>query len=379
MRVLLPWYKFPPFSRNSIGGLSVAVWELAEKLAQHGVAVELLVPPARDEPHSETIDGLHVTRSELGKTFVLNQRAQREDLNYFENFDSIISISNFASRTLEPLKNHRLIRFIHSCASDRPVSSYVSLGFNLLEYPRMFVQRRNEIAAEKRLSGTKTVCVSKYLSSVMELHRVESHTNLVFVPNGIDTEVFRPKDRELLHDLLFVGRFQNMKGLDVLIAAMNALGGRGKKLTLGIVGRFDESQRKYCLGLASRDVKDKITFLGLVNHDDMPGFYNSCRAVVCPSRYEGFCLPALESLACGRTVIASDVGGIPELVDSQVGKLVRSGNANLLARTISDVFEYPKFLEETRTKGPEKVTPYYWKVVIESLMGILGNASNSNR
>jgi glycosyltransferase involved in cell wall biosynthesis len=309
-----------------------------------------------------------VTRSDLGRALALNRRPAKQDLKYFQNFDTVISMNNYASRALESLKDAGVVRYVHSSASDRAVSTYVSMKFSPTEYLRMFIQRGSEIANERRLTGKRTLCVSRYLSNVMEMHRVEASSNLFFVPNGIDFGTFCPQEKEKLRDLVFVGRFQKMKGLDVLIGALNSLSRKGKRFTIGIAGHFNERQRRYCLGLATPDVRARVNFLGIVVHERMPEIYNSAVATVCPSRYESFCMPALESLACGRPVVASDIGGIPELVDSSVGSLVKPGNAESLSQAILEVLENQKLQADARTKGPEKVESYGWDVVSKSLL-----------
>jgi glycosyltransferase involved in cell wall biosynthesis len=84
-------------------------------------------------------------------------------------------------------------------------------------------------------------------------------------------------------------------------------------------------------------VAESITFLGSVPHEDMPGILSSADLILIPSLMEATSIAALESMACERAIAASNVGGIPEIVDKEVGVLFEAGNIEEIAARVKQL------------------------------------------
>ena len=147
---------------------------------------------------------------------------------------------------------------------------------------------------------------------------------ITLVPCGVDLNKFRPLDREEVRKrlglnggkvLLYVGRPEPLKGLDLLVetAAQIDTGEEVRTMVVGGAGGDAEIERVRRLA-ELRQVDGLIDFVGQVDHDELPLYYNAADVCVVPSYYESFGLVALESMACGTPVVASRVGGLPTII-----------------------------------------------------------------
>ncbi len=128
---------------------------------------------------------------------------------------------------------------------------------------------------------------------------------------------------------LFVGRLDRQKGVDVLLAAVQPL---GKRVATRIVG-----ESVLAAGMLRRN-SENVEFMGWLDRTAVTSQMTACDVVVVPSRWEGFGLVALEAMRVGKPVVASAVGGLPEIVvDGLTGKLVPPDDAAALSHTLGQL------------------------------------------
>lgn len=123
----------------------------------------------------------------------------------------------------------------------------------------------------------------------------------------ITKKITMPSDRI---NLLFVGRFDPQKGIDWLLKVFPKC--PRKDIHLYVIGDNVVSNG---MGIEKKNT-EKVTFLGWVNHDELPAYYEACDAVIMPSRWEAFGLVAIEAMKYGKPVIASNRGALPELISN---------------------------------------------------------------
>lgn len=172
------------------------------------------------------------------------------------------------------------------------------------------------------------------------------------VYRGIDTTRFHGGDRVAARMrlglpsnapvLIWVGHMVPVKGLDVLIDAM-ALAMARADFRLYLVGdgplRAELERRSAALRLANR-----VTFAGYVAHDELGDWYRAADLTVLPSRSEGVPNVLLESIASGTPFVASRVGGVPEIADPLIDRLVSPGDPTALADAVVDAITSPSRL-----------------------------------
>ena len=375
-RLLVPWYKYPPFRKEGIGGLSVAVWELTRDLAQRGVDVDVLTPLISESKTNDTMPKVDVISSELGEKLLRNQPLTNEESRFLDGYDAILSVANYAARTLRSYSQGfgRVTRQIHTIGQDRGIDTYVSLKPSIGEYFKMVAASRRDRRHLQLLAGSKTICVSSYLKDRMQDSGLEYSKNLFTIPNGIQTRSFRPMDVVKKYDLLFIGRFQKAKGLDALVRALHLIRKtKGQAYKLGIAGEFTDEQRTFILNSTTEVVREGIVFLGTVQREDMPKIINCANLVIVPSRYESFGLPALEAMACGIPVLATRVGGLPEIIDETVGVLVEPNDHRALAEAIHASVTDHALAERVVVSGPAKAEKYDWRVIAPRILQVLFN------
>lgn len=168
---------------------------------------------------------------------------------------------------------------------------------------------------------------------------------ITIMPLSVDTNVFRSLEvdkavllksysiAETNRPIVFLGgRLTAQKGVDVLLNAA-CLYSRCDSQPLTLIAG-DGDLRPYLMQLASELQLDSIHFLGQIDHEKMVALYNIADIVVIPSIFEPLPLSAMEALACGTPVVASDVGGLRQIINEQIGYLVRSGDYAALSRKI---------------------------------------------
>lgn len=216
-----------------------------------------------------------------------------------------------------------------------------AIGSDLNRIPGRLV-RHFTVAALRRAAFTTTVS-GDLLRTAQRLGANPLHSAAIL--NGCDTGVFYPRDRGAARAalrldpaakiLLYAGRLDVRKGLRELVEAVAALRARQPDLLCYLLG--DGPDRSLLEQLIARHgAQDAVHFIPAAPTETVAQWMAACDVFTLPSYKEGCPNVVLEALASGRPVVATDVGGIPELMDSSSGRLVPAQDAVALERALEE-------------------------------------------
>jgi D-inositol-3-phosphate glycosyltransferase len=277
-------------------------------------------------------------------------------------------------------------------------------------------QSPGEIEGEYRITGERKVlegadrivsATPAELAQLQWLYGADTG-KIVVTPPGVDLSRFYPIPSDEakayigvppeVRMLLFVGRIEPLKGLDVLLEAI----GRYCKdqaelerphLFLAIIGGEPDASPENMTAEMSRlqalrekyDITDVVTFLGKRSQDTLPYYYSAAEAVVVPSHYESFGMVALEAMACGTPVVASQVGGLAFLVrDGETGFTVPVGEPDALCGRLKALISDPGLRNRMGQQAAAFAQEYSWEkiarrivLLYEDLLGRTGRGLGS--
>jgi D-inositol-3-phosphate glycosyltransferase len=228
------------------------------------------------------------------------------------------------------------------------------------------------------------------VAQIQWLYR-EDTGNVVVISPGVDTSRFYPipddEAKEFIglpeeaRIVLFVGRIEPLKGVDTLIQAVSRL---RRARVLG--------ERPFCLAIIGGDphvseeeisiemerikrlsrelgLADLVLFLGKRDQDTLQYYYSAAEIVVVPSQYESFGLVALEAMACGTPVVASEIGGLAYLVqDGETGFHVPAGDPVALADRIQAILADDVLRARLGRQAVEYAQAYAWPLVADQIL-----------
>jgi len=200
----------------------------------------------------------------------------------------------------------------------------------------------------------KIICVSKHVKNSLEKWLPFVSNKTVIIRNGIPLSTLPRKQLQKMYDVLFVGRLERVKGVDILLKAagyIKKVHSRNIKIGIVGIGPMSPDLKKLSINLG---ISNNVEFLGL--HRDVSRLIDESSIFVLPSKWEGLSISILEAMSRKVPVIATSVGGIPEIIsDGEDGVLVIPENPELLAETIANLLSNEKLRARLGQNAYEKV------------------------
>lgn len=225
----------------------------------------------------------------------------------------------------------------------RPVGCLYAPHGGSLHYPPTSLEGRFYFAIERVLERftDAIIHVSAYEAETYRQRVGPPRCRAVVIPNGLRAEEFEPVlPREDARDLLFLGTYRDLKGVDVFLEAIATLESRfGRRASAHLFGQIEGDDLPRYEALArSLGLSDRVTFHGPVPAREA---FSYAHAIVVPSRAESMPYVVLEAIAAGIPIIATRVGGIPEIFGPRAGELVPPGDPGALAGAIETLLANP--------------------------------------
>ena len=217
-------------------------------------------------------------------------------------------------------------------------------GTDINLIPQHTVPRKMILWAARHAAGVITVCQT--LKDAIVALGIPPE-RIVVLRNGVDLNLFQPVEREAerarfnlsRHTLLSAGNLVPVKGHDLIIRALPAL----PDIDLLIAGEGPDKAMLTTLA-AELGVADRVRLIGAMPQAELRRYYGAVDALVLASSREGWANVLLEAMACGTPVIASNVGGTPEVVATpEAGVLMKARTPEAIATSVNALFaNYPE-------------------------------------
>ncbi len=370
------------------GGMSVYIRELAYELGKQGHLVDIYtrVHDPNDRQIYEFGQNARLIHLRAGEDEEIHKLAVYSHLPGFvynlENFrkdndlqyDLIFShywLSGLAGEYLQKQWNIPHITMFHTLGA---VKNTLGVGE---DEPELRIEAERDLAQNCH----RIIAPTEKEKEGLIRHYDALPERIGVVPCGVNLEQFKPVSKESARQylgfadddkiILFVGRIDPLKGIDKLITAISYLQNI-QGLRLLVIGGGENSRREIeQLQNLSRDlhIPDFVTFPGLIKHEQLPYFYSAADACVVPSYYESCGMVALESLACGTPVIATDVGNLKSIIyQGETGYVITDNAPHHLADKIALLLSRPGTDTESALSIRASVSKFSWSNIAEAVI-----------
>lgn len=408
MRIAMLSYHTCPLATlggKDTGGMNVYVRDLTRELGRRGVGVDVFTR-SQDEhvPHvlHDLGYGNRIVHIPAGAEVPLQKTELLEHLDTF--VENILQFTFSKQLNYDLLHSHYWLSGIAGLELRERWGTPLIQMFHTLALMKNRVARDDEpgeppdrVQGERRLlrEADRVVAATQAeLAQIQWLYQTGTE-NVVVIPPGVDTAHFYPiaidEAREFMsmddqtRMILYVGRIESLKGIDTLIKAMAKLQDEGflavKPVCVAIIGgeagTSDEAisvemARLQAIRLET-GLDDIVKFLGKRDQDTLQYYYSAAEMVVVPSHYESFGLVALEAMACGTPVVASETGGLAFLVrDGETGFHVPAGNVEALADRIKELLTDEVLRLRMGKAAAAYARRYDWSLITDQVLDLYG-------
>jgi glycosyltransferase involved in cell wall biosynthesis len=391
-----------------VGGPATYVRELSKHLSMRAVKTEIISPKPmkfNDEIKSLSNDygvELHyvdfsIFAPLLRVPWFFSAKAHKLISRIVKDYD-VVNIhveSTFLQLLMNTFNSLKVISTIHGIYpyEDVEVLKHEPLNFYRL-FRLMFVSPQHYITIREHITkGGIVIAVAGFLAEIIRHMFKVSEEKICVIPNSVDTDLFKNIREDLalavvnevltkkgfnrtLDDkdnvILFVSRLDPCKGLHLLLRGLAKM--QSKSWMLLVVGIGSHSYERYLKDLSFKlGLIEKVLLTGNVPYSKLPYFYSIAQVYVLPSMFEGLPATILEAMACGTPVIATKVGGIPEVISNGYnGLLLDSLSEDEISRAVEQLLMDSSFRKRLSQRALRTIQEKFsWKISVEKYIKLL--------
>ena len=389
-----------PLGGADTGGLNVYVRELARELAERGHLIDVFT--RRSDPSTPEVvplaelagpDGQPSARLmtiDAGPPAAVEKTELPSYLNEFE--EGVAAFIDRQGLTYDVLHSHY---WLSGAAAERlkgrlgvpHIAMFHTLGEvkNRARISEQEPEVRTDAERAIAMQAERVVVASQDEQQLLVRIYGADADRIAVVPCGVNLDLFRPNAKEDAREqlglrdddriLLFVGRIEPLKGVDILLGAAAQLEDEDSGCFVLIVGgdsSAKEGEVAHLRSLASElGIAERVSFLGAVDHERLPLFYSAADVCVVTSFYESFGLVVLEAMACGTPVVASRVGGLEVTVrDGETGYLIPWRCPDPFAERLELLLGNEELRRAFGESAREEVERFRWGNVAEAVLAL---------
>ncbi len=342
-----------------IGGMNVYVLELSKELARKGCTIDIFTRSQSVESPRvvQVLPTLRVIHLPAGEEIPLSKK---EIAQYIPAFlDSIYAFMKKDGAVYDVVSCHYYLSGLIGLEIKKELGLPFMVTFHTLGLMKNLVARSeseresiDRIKSELMLVqlADKVIATSQTDAEYLRTLYSAKSINIFVLKPGVNLQLFKPIKKEIAKKkigapddkklILFVGRIEPLKGIDVLLYTLKILLNNYPAMRVGvwIVGgdiskpshKWPEELKKLSEIRQLLDISPSVTFVGRKEQEELPYYYNAADVLVMPSHYESFGITAVEAMACGVPVITTDVTGVSDLFDKKFRRLLTSANNPIL-------------------------------------------------
>lgn len=251
-------------------------------------------------------------------------------------------------------------------------------GSDVFDFPKKSFLHRSIL--EYNLKKADRILSTSHVMA--EETRIYTDKEIEVTPFGIDTVKFAPEKAERAaltpfgEDDIVVGTIKLLEekyGINYLIEAFSIVSQKHPELPLKLLIVGDGSERKNLENLSETlGIKEKVYFAGMADYSEVPYFNNVLDVYAALSNYESFGVAIIEAQSCGKPVVVSNAGGLPEVVeDGETGFVVEKKNAAAAAEKLEKLVLDAGLRDRMGKAGRERVLKLYdWRENVAQMMEI---------
>ena len=365
--------EYPPYF---LGGLGTYVHEITKQLAFLGCGVEVILLKDAEKVYNQLSIKARVTAPVTTKKFQVKSfdKISSTPLNT-EDMVKSFRLKKIVNKHIDLLHIHDwygvLFGACIKCSKKVPVviTSHLPIraGFTYTGHDIPLKQKMQLESLGFRIADL-VLAPSQFVADVLMSEYNVDKKKLRVISNGVDLETFKPLLAKKLFDqqkvkLLSVSRLTEQKGIVYLLDVLKKLSESTTLFTCTIVGE-GPLKRQLEIECARLSLSDVVTFTGFLEKEAVKSLYREHDMFISTSIYEPFGLVILEAMASGLPPVAFNIGGIREIVDSEVdGILVEPCNTEEMAALIKDYTKSKKKLALLSENAQTKALKYDWKSI----------------